>query len=114
MVQVLFLKESMSEGAEANYRQKLEQSVRAGYEVLESGGDSTDAVIAAIMVLEDLDLFNAGKGSVFTHQAEVEMDASIMEGGSLNVGAIAGVRHIKNPIKLASDVMNYPAQSDFF
>ena len=67
MVQVLFLKESMSEGAEANYRQKLEQSVRAGYEVLESGGDSTDAVIAAIMILEDLDLFNAGKGSVFTH-----------------------------------------------
>ena len=106
------LQEKMSQEVEAAYRQKLEEAVRAGYEVLtrsagKRGSTSIDAVIAAIIVMEDSELFNAGKGSVLTHRAEVEMDASIMEGKSLNAGAIAGVRHIRNPILLASDVMNH-------
>lgn len=106
------LQEKMSQEVEAAYRQKLEEAVRAGYEVLtrstgKRGSTSIDAVIAAIIVMEDSELFNAGKGSVLTHGAEVEMDASIMEGKSLNAGAIAGVRHIRNPILLASDVMNH-------
>ncbi|MCZ6502911.1 MAG: isoaspartyl peptidase/L-asparaginase [Gammaproteobacteria bacterium] len=105
-------REKMTQEVEATYRQKLEESVRAGYEALahsskKSGASSTDAVVAAMIVMEDSELFNAGKGSVFTHEAEVEMDASIMEGNSLKAGAIAGVRHIRNPIRLASDVMNH-------
>ncbi|MCH7743070.1 MAG: isoaspartyl peptidase/L-asparaginase [Proteobacteria bacterium] len=104
-------REKLTDEVEVAYRQKLEEAVRAGYEVLtrsskEKGSSSIDAVIAAIVVMEDSELFNAGKGSVLTHAATVEMDASIMEGESLNAGAIAGVRHIRNPIRLARDVMS--------
>ncbi len=104
-------REKLTDEVEVAYRQKLEEAARAGYEVLtrsskEKGSSSIDAVIAAIVVMEDSELFNAGKGSVLTHAATVEMDASIMEGESLNAGAIAGVRHIRNPIRLARDVMS--------
>ena len=104
-------REKLTDEVEVAYRQKLEEAARAGYEVLtrsskEKGSNSIDAVIAAIVVMEDSELFNAGKGSVLTHAAVVEMDASIMEGESLNAGAIAGVRHIRNPIRLARDVMS--------
>jgi L-asparaginase / beta-aspartyl-peptidase len=107
-------RDKMSPEMQVEYRQKLEDAVRAGYEVLThpSGADGTgsiNAVIQAIAVMEDSALFNAGKGSVFTHDGEVEMDASIMEGESLNAGAIAGIRHIRNPIRLAGEVMNHSA-----
>ena len=107
----IIAREKLTDEVEVAYRQKLEEAARAGYEVLtgsskEKGSSSIDAVIAAIVVMEDSELFNAGKGSVLTHAATVEMDASIMEGESLNAGAIAGVRHIRNPIRLARDVMS--------
>lgn len=101
------LKENLSEDVEAAYRQKLEESVRAGYRVLTRGGTSREAVIAAIIVMEDSDLFNAGKGAVFTNDGRVELDASIMDGRDLNAGAVTGIRHIRNPITLASEVLEH-------
>jgi beta-aspartyl-peptidase (threonine type) len=73
--------------------------------VLERGGSSLDAVEAAIRILEDNPLFNAGKGAVFTHEGTNELDASIMDGKTLNAGAVAAVKHIRNPISLARLVM---------
>lgn len=98
-------REKMSAEVESAYRQKLEQSVRAGHNVLNSGGSSLDAVMSAVEVMENSDLFNAGKGSVLNHDGKVEMDASIMEGARQEAGAIAGVRHVKNPIRLAGEVL---------
>jgi beta-aspartyl-peptidase (threonine type) len=83
----------------------MEASLRAGHTVLNDGGSSVDAVVAAINLMEDSPLFNAGKGAVFNAEGENEMDASIMEGASLNAGAVASVRHIRNPINLARSVM---------
>lgn len=83
----------------------LEASARAGHKVLAESGDALDAVVAAVKVLEDSENFNAGKGSVLTHKEMVEMDASVMHGAKAEAGAVAGVRHIKNPIELACDVM---------
>lgn len=100
------LREQMSEELKASILADLEASVRAGHCILAQSGDALDAVVAAVKVLEDSPNFNAGKGSVLTHQEMVEMDASVMHGQDLNAGAIAGVRHIKNPIELARDVMN--------
>ncbi len=99
------LREQMTEELKASILAALEASVRAGHAVLQRGGDALDAVVAAVEVLEDSPLFNAGKGSVFTHQEIVEMDASVMHGRAKEAGAIAGVRHIKNPIRLARDVL---------
>jgi beta-aspartyl-peptidase (threonine type) len=90
---------------EEAHRAGLEQSLKAGYEVLERGGSSLDAVEAAIHVLEDNPLFNAGKGAVFTHEGTNELDASIMDGKTLKAGAVAGLKHIRNPISLARLVM---------
>jgi beta-aspartyl-peptidase (threonine type) len=83
----------------------LTQSVQAGAAVLAQGGDALDAAVAAVKVMEDCPHFNAGKGSVLTHQEMVEMDASVMHGREMDAGAVAGVRHIRNPIELARDVM---------
>ncbi len=91
---------------EKKYRAKLTEALHAGYHVLEKGGMAEEAVTAAITVLEDSPLFNAGKGSVLNNRGEVEMDASIMRGKDLNAGAVAGVKHIKNPILAARAVMN--------
>lgn len=99
------LKENTSDSLEQAYKSKLKEAAVAGYEILEKGGNSLDAVTAVIEILEDSPLFNAGKGAVFTHEGRNELDASIMEGATLNAGAVAGVRHIKNPIRLARDVM---------
>lgn len=99
------LKENMSDSLETAYREKLEEAISAGYEILKNGGNSLDAVTHTINVMEDSPLFNAGKGAVFTHEGRNELDASIMDGKNLNAGAVAGVRHIKNPIDLARDVM---------
>ncbi|WP_281630343.1 isoaspartyl peptidase/L-asparaginase [Vibrio sp. St2] len=99
------LREQMSDELKADILNDLEKSVRAGHEVLARGGDALDAVVAAVKVLEDSVNFNAGRGSVLTHKEIVEMDASVMHGKDANAGAVAGVRHIRNPIELARDVM---------
>jgi len=89
---------------EAAYRAALEGALRAGSAVVRDGGQATDAVKAAIVTMEDSELFNAGKGAVFTTDAAHELDASIMDGDSLDTGAVTGVQHIKNPILLADEV----------
>ncbi|SRX52525.1 isoaspartyl peptidase/L-asparaginase family protein [Aequorivita sp. CIP111184] len=99
------LKENMSDSLESAYREKLKEAISAGYKILENGGTSLDAVTHTINIMEDSPLFNSGKGAVFTHEGRNELDASIMDGKTMNAGAIAGVRHIKNPIDLARDVM---------
>lgn len=96
---------SMTGEKEAEIRAALKESVQAGHRVLMAGESSTRAVIAAINVMEDSPLFNAGNGSVFNAAGNHEMDASIMEGAGLNAGAVASVSRIKHPIDLASRVM---------
>lgn len=98
-------KADLSAKQEAAIRATLEASVLAGYKALSQGTSSTDAVIAAINVMEDSPLFNAGRGAVFNADGKHEMDASIMEGAGLEAGAVASVSQIKNPINLASKVM---------
>ena len=90
---------------EKAYQDALALAISAGDIILKNKGTSLDAVQAAITVLEDCPLFNAGKGAVFTHDKRHEMDASLMEGLSLKAGAVAGVSNIKNPIQLARLVM---------
>lgn len=99
------LKENLSDSLEAAYKAKLKEAITAGHEILKNGGTSLDAVTHTINIMENSPLFNAGKGAVFTHDGSNELDASIMDGATLNAGAIAGVKHIKNPINLAKDVM---------
>jgi Asparaginase len=91
---------------ENTYKDKLEEAIRTGHEILKNGGTSLEAVTATINIMEDSPLFNAGKGAVFTHEKTNELDASIMDGATLNAGAVAGVTKIKNPINLALSVMN--------
>jgi beta-aspartyl-peptidase (threonine type) len=98
-------KASMTDEKEAAIRATLKSSVQAGYRALLDGASSTDAVTAAINVMENSPLFNAGLGAVFNAAGKNEMDASIMEGAGLNAGAVASVSHIKNPINLALKVM---------
>lgn len=88
------------------YELKMKEALNAGAEILDTGGQAIDAVVAVIEVLEDSPLFNAGKGAVFTWDEENELDASIMDGRDLNAGAVTGVKIIKNPIKAALAVMN--------
>lgn len=90
---------------EAEYTKKLEEAVLAGYKALQDGKTAIDAVEVAIRILEDSPLFNAGKGAVFTADGKNELDASIMDGRTLNAGAVAGLHHVKNPITLARAVM---------
>ncbi len=99
------LKEDMTPELEEAYRQGLSESLQVGYAVLENGGTAINSVKAAVVVLEDNPLFNAGKGSVFTKKGLNEMDAAIMDGRTLEAGAVAGVRNIRNPIDLAEEVM---------
>lgn len=94
---------------EQAYTQALTASLAAGYAVLAAGGSSIDAVMAAIVVMEDSPVFNAGKGSVFSHAGHNEMDASIMDGATRMAGAVAGVRTIRNPIRAAHAVMTKSA-----
>ncbi|MCJ2378814.1 isoaspartyl peptidase/L-asparaginase [Vibrio sp. ZSDZ34] len=99
------LPSQMSPQLKQNILMALTQSVQAGAAILAQGGDALDAAVAAVKVMEDCPHFNAGKGSVLTHQEMVEMDASVMHGREMDAGAVAGVRHIRNPIELARDVM---------
>lgn len=101
------LRAQMSDELKQGIVVALEQSVRAGHQLLVQGGDALDAVVAAVRVLEDSPYFNAGKGSVLTHQEMVEMDASVMHGLHMDAGAVAGVRHIRNSVELARDVMRH-------
>ncbi len=100
------LKKNMSDSLENAYKMKLEEAIKVGHEILINGGDALEAVTKTINILEDSPLFNAGKGAVFTHEETNELDASVMDGATLNAGAVAGVTHIKNPIDLAVEVMN--------
>ena len=95
----------MTPEREKAYRDKLTEALRAGFEVLEKGGACLDAVVAAITLLEDSPLFNAGKGAVFTNAGTNELDTSIMDGRTLKAGAAAGLKRVKNPILLARLVM---------
>ena len=92
---------------ELNYRAGLGEALEAGYAVLQARGTSLDAVTRAVMVLEDNPLFNAGRGSVFTHDGRNELDAAIMDGHTLRAGAVSGLTHIRNPIDLARAVMEH-------
>ena len=101
----VILRKNLSPALEAQYRAALAQALQAGYAVLDRGGAATDAVIAAINVMEDSPLFNAGRGAVLNAEGQCELDASLMDGRTLAAGAVAGLHHIKNPINLARDVM---------
>ena len=100
------LKEDMTPELEKAYLEGLEDALSAGYAVLEEGGSAPNAVKAAIVILEDNMLFNAGRGAVFTKKGVQEMDAAIMYGKDRSAGAVAGVRNVRNPIELAMEVMN--------
>ncbi|MDJ1468277.1 isoaspartyl peptidase/L-asparaginase [Cytophagaceae bacterium DM2B3-1] len=103
------LRKNMTPEKEKAYKEVLNQALQTGYKVLQNGGSSLDAVEATIRVMEDSPLFNAGKGSVFTHEGKNEMDAAIMDGSTLKAGAIAGVSVIKNPVSTARKVMENSA-----
>lgn len=96
---------TMTEENERAYRADLGRALDAGYAVLEGGGTSLDATVAAVRILEDSPYFNAGRGAVFSHAGVNELDAAIMDGATRKAGAVAGVRHIRNPIELARMVM---------
>jgi L-asparaginase / beta-aspartyl-peptidase len=98
------VKEDMTPELELAYQHAMEEALQAGYAILENKGSAFHAVKAAIVVLEDNPLFNAGRGSVFTKKGLQEMDAAIMN-GNLQAGAVAGIRHVRNPIELAAEVM---------
>lgn len=99
------LKEDMTPELEAAYLNGLQEAMEAGYAVLEQGGSAVNAIKATIVILEDNMLFNAGRGSVFTKKGVQEMDAAIMDGRTMDAGAVTGVRNIRNPIELATEVM---------
>ena len=95
----------MTPDLEREYRGGIETALKAGWKVLDKGGSAIDAVEAAVVELENFPLFNAGRGAVFTHEGEQEMDACIMDGSRLKAGAVAFVKNVRNPISLARLVM---------
>ena len=101
------LKKNMTDELEKQYLAKLNEALDIGEKILKNGGTSQEAVVATIKLMENSPLFNAGKGAVFTNQETNEMDASIMEGKTLNAGAVGGVTNIKNPITAALAVMDH-------
>lgn len=98
---------SMTPELEKAYKQALSHALDQGYQVLEKGGSALDAVEMAVVLLEDSPLFNAGRGSVFTKEGKHEMDAAIMCGKTLEAGAVAGVRSIRNPVRLTRAIMEH-------
>ncbi len=99
------LKEEMTPELEQAYLSGLQNALDVSYAVLEEGGSAVNAIKAALVILEDNILFNAGRGAVFTKKGVQEMDAAIMDGIDLSAGAVAGVRSVRNPIELAVEVM---------
>ncbi len=100
-------RDSMTPAQQKAYESTLKHAVDQGYQVLAQGGSSLDAVSAAVVILEDSPLFNAGKGAVYTYDGTHELDAAIMRGDNRAAGAVAGVKTVKNPIKLARAVMEH-------
>jgi beta-aspartyl-peptidase (threonine type) len=100
-------RKDVSQDDEAAIRAALTLALRNGHAQLAAGKPALEAVTAAITVLEDDPLFNAGKGAVFTHDGRNELDASLMDGATLMAGAVAGVHRVKNPILLAREVMQH-------
>lgn len=100
-------KGQLSAEREARASEGLWQALKAGIEILKAQGSALDAVQAAVSELEDCEVFNAGKGSVFSHKGSQEMDAAIMNGHNLQAGAVAGVQGIRNPIQLARQVLEH-------
>ena len=98
-------RKNMTQGKENAYRSKLKETLNVGYSILNKGGTSLDAVEATIRIMENSELFNAGKGAVFTNAGTNELDASIMDGRNLKAGAVARVKTVKNPISAARKVM---------
>ena len=99
------LKEDITPDLEQAYSEGLRVALDAGYAVLEEEGSAVNAVKAALVIMEDNMLFNAGRGAVFTKKGVQEMDAAIMDGSTLDAGSVAGVRNVRNPIELAAEVM---------
>jgi beta-aspartyl-peptidase (threonine type) len=97
----------LSNAREQAYRAGLEAALGAGQRLLQQGGCALDAVEAAVTVLEDDELFNAGRGAVLTDEGTVELDAAIMDGEQLRAGAVAQVRHVRNPIRLARQILEH-------
>ena len=95
----------MTKEREAAYKEKLAAAIKVGHTILKNGGTSLEAVLKTIQVMEASPLFNAGKGAVFTNAGTNELDASFMDGKTLNAGAVAGVKNVKSPIELAIKVM---------
>jgi len=98
-------KENMGDSLENAYHEKLKEAITKGNEILKNGGSAVEAVKQTINVMENSPLFNSGKGAVLSHEEKPELDASIMDGKTLNAGAVAGISTIKNPINLAYEVM---------
>ena len=99
------LREKLLPKKEQEFRETLELSIKTGYAILQDGGRALDAVQASVVIMEDSEIFNAGKGSVFTHDETNEMDCSIMCGKTLNCGCATLLRHVKNPILLANTIL---------
>ncbi len=99
------LKSSMTAENEKMYLKALEDALESGYSILRAGGSALEAVVQATVFLEDCPLFNAGRGSVFTHDGCHEMDASIMDGKTLKAGAVTGINNVKNPVILSKYIM---------
>ena len=99
------LKKNMTKEKENDYRSALSSAIKIGYDVLKNGGSSKEAVEKTINFMEDSPLFNAGKGGVLTSEGTIELDASFMDGKTLNAGAVSGVKRVKNPISAAIKVM---------
>ena len=99
------LRHTMTDDLEARYHAGLRRALQAGHDVLAHAGSAMDAVTAAVCVLEDDPLFNAGRGAVFTSDGRQEMDAAVMDGATRKAGAVAGVMGPRNPILAARSVM---------
>lgn len=99
------LKSKMSAGLQKEYEQALQNALQVGEQVLRHGGSALDAVEKAVIELENCPLFNAGRGSVFTHAGKHEMDAAIMDGKTLNAGAVCGIQGLRNPVLLAREIL---------
>lgn len=99
-------RDALSPAQEAEIRAGLDAALDAGHAVLADGGSALDAVVAAVVALEDCPLFNAGKGAVFNAVGAHELDASVMEGHTRRAGAVAGVSTVRNPVQLARAVMD--------
>lgn len=95
----------MTPEKEQQLQSTLQASIQAGIDILKNGGDAVSATTAAVVVMEDSPLFNAGKGSVFNHDGFIEMDASVMCGSRLDSGGVTSVRHLKNPVLVARKIL---------